>query len=139
MGSFENECHPTKNDKKSTPSNFPITSALTQGYIPCRDSPHPRIQYSGPLQRIHTQNQESTTRQIPQEHTSQDILSSHGTTTVTRPPTECDLRHQRILPPPPRDIFIKTNKRKHSHTKRNRDVCPEQWVRTIRSLAQSGG
>ena len=60
-----------------------------------------------------------------------------GTTTVTRP-------HQNLTyvirnPAPPRVIFNKTIKSKHSHTKRNRDACPEQWVRTIRSLVPVRG
>ncbi len=39
---------------------------------------HQRIQWSGPFQRIHTQNQQSTARWHPQEHTSQSLLPSHG-------------------------------------------------------------
>ena len=33
----------------------------------------------------------------------------------------------------------KTSKSKHSHTKSNRDTCPTQWTRTIRSLAPVRG
>ena len=63
---------------------------------------------------------------LPQEHTSQALLTSCGTSTVTCPKPECDLHHQRILPPPPRARFDKTSKRKafnDSHTKCNRVSC----------------
>ena len=75
---------------------------------------------------------------LPQEHTSQALPPSHGHNDRDESPTECDLRHQRFQSPP-RVIFNKTSKSKHSHTKRNRDVCPAQWVRTIRSLTQVRG
>ncbi len=69
---------------------------------------------------------------------SSRLLSSPGHHDRDVPPTECDLRHQRILSPP-RVIFNKTRKGKHSHTKINLNVCPDQWVRTIRSLTQVRG
>ena len=64
------------------------------------DSPHTRIQCIGPLKWIHTQNQQATACWRPQEHTSQDLLSSHRYNDRGVSLTECDLRHQRILPPP---------------------------------------
>ena len=106
MGLFENTRRPEKNDpverdlvfslprprppptrvlKKNRPqptqNDHPIKFAHDQCVVPGIDpmvSPHPRIQYRGLLQRIHTQDQQSTSRYHPQEHVSQSLLSSHG-------------------------------------------------------------
>ena len=51
--------------------------------------------------------------------------SPHIVFSVWKRSSECDLRHQRILDPPPRDIFNKTRKSKYSHTKYNPDTFPE--------------
>ena len=138
MGMFDSECHlprprppptrvPKKNHPQPTqndpPSNFLITSVMSQGQIPWTVPIHESSE-ADPCKGF-----TSRTSNRPHVSTLKNTYlkpSSHrtGTTTVTRPPTECDLRHQRILSPPPRVIFNKTRKSKYSHTNHNRDECP---------------
>ena len=72
---------PKENPSPTNPRRPPIKFPHYQCVVPGTDpmvSPHPRIQCSGPLQRIHTQNPQPTTCQCPQELASEALPSSYG-------------------------------------------------------------
>jgi hypothetical protein len=122
---------PSTTYPKRPPSNFLITRGCP------RDRSHGQSPSTNSVKRTPAQDsnpEPATDRVLASSRTR--ISSPPVIVGAQRPwcvPPECDLRHQRILPPP-RVIFNKTSERKHSHTKSNREACPVQWDRTIRSL-----
>ena len=131
MGLLGNTCSPAKNDpvertlsgvssppllpfKKKHPQptqNGSVSNVPSPIHCP-RDRSHDQSPSTNPVQRTPAkgftpQKHQGTMYYHHQELTSQTLLSSHGNNDRGAPQPECDLRHQRVLPPPTKDQIHK--------------------------------
>lgn len=165
MGLFDNTCRPSKNDpavrvlslslphprppptrdqkknhpqptQNAPPSNFLITGELPQGQIPWTVPIHESSAVD-PCKGFTPR-----TRNRPRVNTLKNAHlnpSRHRTCTTTVPcPTRMWLTSSES-PAPTKGHLQQNEQEQHSHTKRNRDACPAQWARTIRSLTPVRG